>query len=134
MDQQHHGGEGQGSVPPIESSDAPHPHGLYGATKAWGEAVAQVYADSSPLSCIVARLGQPAFRQNDDWDPEEPSYGISPRDLGQLFGRCIDVADVDLAIVHGSSRYRRPYFDLTETIRILGYEPEDGTAFPRASD
>jgi len=28
--------KGRGPVPPIESSDAPHPHGLYGATKAWG--------------------------------------------------------------------------------------------------
>lgn len=112
--------------------DAPiYPQNIYGATKCWGEALARVYSDQHQLSCICVRLGSPRFDQNGDWEPDAPNDGISPRDTAQLFGRCIDVEDVDFAIVHGLSRHRHPLLDVEVSCQVLGYKPQDGTALPK---
>ena len=108
------------------------PQNVYGATKCWGEAVARVYADRHGLSCICVRLGSPRFDQGGDWDPDAINGSFSRRDCAQLFGCCVEVEDVDFAIVHGVSRHRRSWMDLEVSRRVLGYEPQDGTAFPRA--
>lgn len=107
------------------------PTNIYGATKCWGEALGRVYSETHGLSCICVRLGGPRFEQNGDWDPTEPSMGISPRDTAQLFGKCVDAEYLSFAIVHGVSRHRYSRMNLTETSRVLNYEPQDGTAFPR---
>ena len=107
-----------------------YPQNVYGATKCWGEALARVYSDQHDMSCICVRLGSPRFymdRLNPD-DLDKPSMGISYRDTAQLFGRCVDVEDVNFAIVHGVSRHRRSWMDVEHSCRILGYEPQDGTA------
>ena len=106
------------------------PQNVYGATKCWGEALARVYSDQHDLSCICVRLGSPRLCM-DKLKPEDldkPSMGISRRDTAQLFGRCVDVEDVDFAIVHGVSRHRRSWMDVEHSCLVLGYEPEDGTA------
>ncbi len=109
-----------------------YPQNVYGATKCWGEALGRVYSDQHNLSSICVRLGSPRFDQAGDWDADEPSMGISPRDTAQLFGRCVDVEGVDFAIVHGVSRHRRSWMEVEDSRRVLGYEPQDGTAFPKA--
>ena len=112
--------------------DSPvYPPNVYGATKCWGEALGRVYADQHGLSCICVRLCGPNFRQDGDWDPNELGAGMSPRDCAQLFACCVDVTDVDFALVNGVSRHRRTWLDLDYTCRVLGYEPQDGTVFPR---
>lgn len=121
---------GHGPHVPITPDRPTHPQGLYGATKCWGEALVRVYADQHGLSCICVRLGNPRFDQAGDWDPDEPTYGISPRDTAQLFARCIETGRVDFAIVHGVSRHRRSWLDLAATRHLLGHAPQDGTAFP----
>jgi len=108
------------------------PVNVYGATKCWGEALARVYSDQRELSCICVRLGSPRFDQNGEWEPAKPNLGISPRDTAQLFGRCVDVENVPFGIVHGMSRHQRSWLDLDHTSRLVGYEPQDGTAFPKA--
>ncbi len=111
-----------------------YPQNVYGATKCWGEALARVYSDQHRLSCICVRLGSPRFDQTADWNPDEPSASISPRDAAQLFGRCVDVEDVPFAIVHGVSRHRNAWMDVEHSCRVLGYQPQDGTAFPRSQE
>jgi hypothetical protein len=118
---------------PIQSDAPPYPQNVYGATKVWGEAVARVYSDQFELSCICVRLGSPQFTQNGDWKPDEVSDGISARDTAQLFGRCVDVEDLKFAIVSGVSRHRRSALDVETTCQILGYEPQDGTAFQKTA-
>lgn len=113
------------------SDGAVYPTNMYGASKCWGEAVARAYAHQHGLSCICVRLGGPRFDQAGDWDPDKPSWRISPRDTAELFGRCVDVEDVDFAIVPGVSRHRKAWIDVEDGKRI-GFEPQDGTAFPRA--
>jgi len=114
--------------------DAPaYPINVYGATKCWGEALGRAYAHAHGLSSIMVRIGSPRFEQDGDWDPEEKSWGISPRDTAQLFARCIEVEDVDFAIVNGVSNHKYPWMDLEVNREVLGYEPEDGTAFPKGT-
>ncbi len=107
------------------------PQNVYGATKCWGEALARVFSDQHDLSCICVRLGSPRFDQSGDWDPDRRNGSLSPRDCAQFFGRCVEVADVDFAIVHGISNHRHSWMDLEISRAVLGYEPQDGTAFPR---
>ena len=83
------------------------PQNVYGATKCFGEALGRVCADQHGLSCISVRLGSLRFDQGGDWDPEEPSHRISPRDTAQLFARCVDVEEVEVAIVPGISRHKK---------------------------
>ena len=117
---------------PTISWDAPvYPQNVYGATKCWGEALARVYAEKRQLSCICVRLGSPVFQQDGDWDRDALCAQISPRDTAQLFARCVEVEDVDFAIVHGISRHHRSWMDLEISRQVLGYEPQDGTAFPK---
>ena len=111
-----------------------HPLNVYGATKCWGESLARVYSSEHNLSSICVRLGSPRFQQDGDWDPEELNLGISPRDTAQLFSRCVDVEDSSFAIVYGISNHRRSWMDLTSTRIAIGYNPEDGTAFPRTGN
>ena len=107
------------------------PTNVYGATKCWGEALGRVYAKTHGLSTICVRLGSPRFAQDGDWDADKPSMGISPRDTTQLFGLCVDAPDIDFAIVHGVSNHRHSWMELEINRKVLGYEPEDGTSFPK---
>ena len=122
---------GRGPDPPVTPDESVYPQGLYGATKCWGEALARVYSERHCLSCIVIRLGNPRFDQGGDWDAGEPSYMLTPRDTAQLFAHCVDAENVDFGIVHGSSRHHRMWLDIESTRSLLGFDPQDGTAFPR---
>ena len=112
--------------------DAPiYPTNVYGASKCWGEALGRVYAHQHGLSCICVRLCNPHFEQDGDWDAGDLISGISRRDAAQLLARCIEVEDVDFAIVNGISNHRRGRLDLEISRKVLGYAPEDGTVFSR---
>lgn len=112
--------------------DAPvYPTNIYGASKCWGEALARVYAYQHRLSCICVRLCNPHFDPQGDWRADDLISGISPRDAAQLFARCVDVEELDFAIVNGISKHRRGRLDLNISREILGFVPADGSAFPR---
>jgi len=122
---------GHDDITPVPWEAPIYPINVYGATKCWGEALGRVYSRTHSLSCIMVRLGSPRFEQDGDWDKERPSMGISRRDTAQLFARCIEVGDIDYAVVHGVSNHEHSWLDLEINRKILGYEPEDGTAFPK---
>ena len=112
--------------------DAPiYPTNVYGASKCWGEALGRVYAHKHGLSCICVRLCNPHFEQDGDWDAGDLISGISRRDAAQLLARCVEVEDIDFAIVNGISNHRRGRLDLEMSRKLLGFAPEDGTVFPR---
>lgn len=114
--------------PPAETipDDAPpRPRNLYGASKAFGEAVAATYA-ASGLSGIAIRIGAydaPWFHEARD--AREAMAYLSVRDANDLLIRCIETPDIPYAVVAGISNNRRKRFDLVATRRLLGYEPRD---------
>ena len=100
----------------------------YGATKCWGEALARVYSSQHGLSCLCVRLVNPFYDPQADHDVEQLTSGISPADAAALLACCIDIEDLDFAIVNGISRHKNGVLDWRPTRELLGFEPQDGTA------
>lgn len=110
---------------PIADDAAPRPTNLYGASKAFGEAVAATYA-AQGLSGIAIRIGAydaPWFREQGD-AVAAMAY-VSPRDLNDLLVRCIETDDIPYAVVAGISDNARKRFTLEHTRGLLGYAPRD---------
>jgi nucleoside-diphosphate-sugar epimerase len=115
---------------PIEAAVEPkspvRPLNMYGVSKCFGEATARYFAEAEGLSCIAVRIGAyeaPWIRE--DPSPETLSGFISARDMNQLLVRCIDAPVIPFAVVHGISDNRVKRVSLTETVALLGYEPQD---------
>jgi uronate dehydrogenase len=112
--------------------DAPvAPTNLYGASKAWAEALARVYSSSHDLSCICVRLG--GFQADGQVFDEEASrvqmHNVSPRDAAQIFRLAIEAPpSVRCAIVPGISEHAVAFQNVQHTKAVLGYVPQDGTA------
>jgi NAD+ dependent glucose-6-phosphate dehydrogenase len=109
----------------IPDDAAPRPQNLYGASKAFGEAIAATYA-AAGLSGIAIRIGAydaPWFYEHGT--AREAAAYISARDLNQLIVRCIETPDIPYAVVAGISNNRRKRFDLVKTTKLLGYDPQD---------
>ena len=104
------------------------PFNLYGATKAWGEAVACYYADQRGLSAICLRIGWVRRRDSPDLRPDHPylSFVLTYEDLGQLVEKSIQAPDtLRFGIFHGVSNNRWKRLDISDARTVLGYEPQD---------
>lgn len=108
---------------PIHPDQPVRPDGYYGASKAFGEALARYYSDEFDMSMICLRIG---------WFLERPfnetsmRMWLSPRDMGQLTRRCL-VAEVRFGLYYGVSNNTRCQWDLENARRELGYEPQDNS-------
>lgn len=103
------------------------PANMYGATKAFGEAVGSVFNASRGISSIAIRIGAyEARRARDDalGDHIRRCF-LSARDMCQLFDRCIEIDFSGHTVVHGISNNRYKELDLRYTREFLGYEPVD---------
>jgi NAD+ dependent glucose-6-phosphate dehydrogenase len=109
----------------IADDAPPRPVNLYGASKAFGEAVAATYS-AAGLSGIAIRIGAydaPWFHERGD-ATAAMAY-VSARDLNDLLVRCIETEAIPYAVVAGISDNARKRFDLKQTRRLLGYAPRD---------
>lgn len=110
-------------------SDMPvRPKNLYGASKAFGEALAAYFAYQEGLQAVAVRIG--AFEYARDWKQMGArglSAWASPRDLCALLHRCVeaDLGAEPFAIAHGISDNRFKRLDLSDTRARLGYAPQD---------
>ena len=105
----------------LGGGEAPRPDGLYGATKAWGEALGRLYHDRFGLEVVSVRIG--SFER----EPSEPRHlftWLSHGDAVRLFRACLTAPDVGYACVYGASANARGWWDLGPA-RALGYEPAD---------
>src|SRR5918998_4995585 len=112
-------------VEAIADDAPPRPVNLYGASKAFGEAVAATYS-AEGLSGIAIRIGAydaPWFHERGD--PTAAMAYVSARDLNDLLVRCVETEDIPYAVVAGISDNARKRFDLIQTRRLLGYAPRD---------
>ncbi|MFW6060876.1 MAG: NAD-dependent epimerase/dehydratase family protein [Phycisphaeraceae bacterium] len=117
----------------VQPNDPVTPGNLYGATKAFGEALARYYAEREGMACYPIRIG--AFRPPDAMQPrtDRPSRcDVSWRDLNQLICACLDTTRVRFAIVHAASRNDREIMCLAQVRELFGYEPEDDFRVMRA--
>jgi len=102
------------------------PDGIYGAGKAFGEALGRYYAERKGVRVHCIRIAN--FNGKDepgrDYEPGMSRW-LSPRDAAQLVWRCIEAAHAPFGIFYGVSRGAEKKWDLTTSREVLGYEPED---------
>lgn len=108
--------------------DAPRPVNLYGATKAWGEALgAWVAAASSSTSVVVLRIGFFAASPPTGVHAtaRDLAAWLSPRDCAELVRAAVEAEGITFAVGNGISANRYRVADLAETMQLLGYRPVD---------
>jgi uronate dehydrogenase len=114
------------------ASDAPRPANLYGATKAWAEALGSWVAAASATSVVALRLGYfaalpPAV---DDATVLERAAWLSPRDCAELMRCAVETEGIRFLVANGVSANRYLAADLSETTGQLGYRPIDDAWAP----
>jgi len=105
-----------------------HPANLYGATKVWGEAVAQVYADQKNLSCLCLRIGWLTDRENRErfQNPQALPSILTHEDCYRLIMSCVEASeDLMFGIFSGISNNRYKRMDISSAQEVLGYNPQD---------
>ena len=114
-------------VDQVRSGDAPRPANLYGATKAWAEAIGSWTAASTATSVVAVRIGHFALHPpaGADGTPRNRAAWLSPRDAAELVRAAVEGPVDGFTVVCGVSanRYRKARYGDAE--RALGYRPVD---------
>jgi len=110
---------------PMITHETPvRPRGLYGASKAAGEALARSFADSSPLSVICLRIGR-VVQEDRPINDRDYSIWCSQSDIAQMVERCIVAPpSVHFDIFYAVSDNRWGYRDIEHARQVVGYAPE----------
>jgi len=107
------------------------PDGIYGAGKAFGEALGRYYVDRHGLRVFCLRIAN--FNGLDEpgryYEPGKSRW-LSPRDLAQLVWRCIETEGLNWGIFYGVSRGAETKWDLANARALLGYDPQDDGSAP----
>ncbi len=111
--------------PMITHLSPTRPHGLYGCSKIWGEALGRMYVDTFGVSVICVRIG--AVRSDDrPAVPREHRIWCSHRDIAQMLRKCIEAPeDVRYDVFFAVSNNHRNYRDISHAREVLGFEPQD---------
>ncbi len=113
------------SWPMITHESPIRPRGDYGSSKAWGEAAARQYVDSSDLSILCLRIGH-VTEEDRPLSDRDYSVWCSQRDIAQMIRLCVE-ADADLRydISFVVSDNKWSYRDLSHAHDVLGFVPQD---------
>ena len=96
------------------------PDGLYGVSKAFGEALVSMFCDKHALRAMSIRIGNVAPRPA---DKRRMSMWIHPEDLADLIMIGLTHPDVHHSVVYGISNNERGWWD-NKTAFDLGYAPK----------
>jgi nucleoside-diphosphate-sugar epimerase len=111
----------------LRESDPPRPGNLYGATKAWAEALGAWLAATTSTSVVALRIGyfSPHRPDPDTVPARELAAWLSARDAAELVRAAVETDGIAFIVANGISanRYRRA--DLRDTVQQLGYQPVD---------
>jgi nucleoside-diphosphate-sugar epimerase len=104
------------------------PLNLYGASKAWGEAVGRFYSDMKGMLVYCLRLGAVLPEDSELYqthkDPTLLRMVLTYRDMLNLFDGCLNT-NHKFMIVHGISDNMSKRLDISDTKEKLGYAPVD---------
>ncbi|MBE84364.1 MAG: epimerase [Gemmatimonadetes bacterium] len=107
------------------------PDGIYGAGKAFSEALGRFYSDAHGMRVFCLRIAN--FNGLDEpgkrYEPGQSRW-LSPRDCAQLTWRCIETKSIRFGIYYGVSKGAEEKWDLTNAREELGYDPEDEGSLP----
>jgi NAD+ dependent glucose-6-phosphate dehydrogenase len=116
----------KGGWPMLDHLSPIRARGLYGCSKAWGEAMARAYVDKNPpLSIVCVRIGR-VNGENKASDPRTRSVWCSHRDIcGLLEAAIVAPPSVRYDVVFGVSNNRYGYRDMKHAKEVLGFTPQD---------
>lgn len=114
----------------MTTDEPPNPDSLYGVSKLFGENMGKYYSERHGLEFVGFRIG---------WIVPEDKFSARIGALGEDFFRAIYLSHRDCAgffrraleietrylIAYATSNNDRNIFDLTQTIQVLGYHPQD---------
>jgi uronate dehydrogenase len=112
-----------GREPRITHDGTVRPDSRYGVSKAFGEALASLYADKNGAQVMCIRVG--AFL-DEPFTMRHLAMWVSPRDLTQLVEIGLEHPDLHFEIVYGVSENARSWWDNANAKR-LGYAPRDNS-------
>jgi len=103
----------------------------YGACKLFGERLGRFYAEVHGLEVIALRIGwvRPGDNKPEELPVERGPWfrlmWLSNRDLCHLMDRCLEANVKGFLLVNGMSANTGMRWEISETRRLLGYEPQD---------
>jgi UDP-glucose 4-epimerase len=111
----------------VRGDDQARPANLYGASKAWAEAVGSWVAAASGTSVVALRIGYFAVERPAAGavTPLERAAWLSGRDAAELIRAAVEADGVDFLVADGVSANRHGRADVGRTVRALGYRPLD---------
>lgn len=110
----------------IQECMAPKPGNLYGVSKAFGEALASMYANDGDMTTIAVRIANVAnFQQGQSHNPRDVAAFISYRDVVALLGNCVEAELTGFHVIHGVSDNRYKRLSIDKSKRLVGYAPVD---------
>ena len=113
------------TIPMITPAMPVRPDGPYGIVKAFGEAAGRYHSDRFGLSVICLRIGS----LNASSRPEglrNLATLLTHADAVRLFEACIEASDaVRFAVFYGVSNNTWRFWDVSDSRKAVGYEPQD---------
>lgn len=106
----------------LRGDEPVRPDGLYGVTKAFGEALGRLYADKFGLEVVCLRIGSFLAEPT---EARHLSTWLSPGDAVRLFRACLQAKDVGFTTTYGVSANTRSWWDIEDASERLGYVPQD---------
>jgi uronate dehydrogenase len=109
------------------STDPPRPANVYGATKAWAEALGAWVAATSSTAVVARRIGYfsatpPAGTEA---APANLAAWLSPADCARLIRAAVESDVTGLIVVNGVSANRHRFAEVGDAEDRLGYRPTD---------
>lgn len=111
----------------MRTDDPPRPANLYGATKAWAEAIGSWVTSVSSVEVVAMRIGY--FAEDPpigpDATPRDLGAWLSPDDCAELVRAAVEGPVEGFTVVNGVSanRYRKAHYGHVE--QRLGFRPSD---------
>jgi nucleoside-diphosphate-sugar epimerase len=120
----------------VRVKDAPRALNLYGATKAWAEALGGWVAASSDTSVVALRIGYFSERppEGDNATPRNLSAWLSHGDCARLIQAAVESEHEGFIVANGISANRFRIVEIGEAERQIGYVPVDDTWNARDPD
>ena len=110
----------------VQESDPPRPANLYGATKAWAEALGWWVASTSDTSVVALRIGHFAETPPDEAaSARDVSAWLSHGDAVELVRAAVEADVTRMVVAAGVSANRFRHADLRMAQSRLGYSPRD---------
>jgi uronate dehydrogenase len=109
----------------VRADDPPRPANLYGATKAWAEAVGSWVAATSPTTVVALRIGYFQVERPDrgTTSARNQAAWLSSHDAADLIRAAVEANVRGFVVANGVSANRHRQADLEQRFRRSGTDP-----------